>query len=293
MPLTMPITISLLMAAHSAPTSDVTALAKRCATGAATACFEWGLSLDTQGGDPAQAGAAFIRACEGGDMRGCNSAGVMLRQGRGMTRDLPRARRLVKQACDAKLAIGCFNHGAMLASGEGGPGNREEALRLLDLACTAELAPACSAAGALTLEASPVRAQTYFTTACGLNDGEGCYNLAQLLRGKAQARAAFRAYKKACRLKVPAGCNWCGLMAAKGEGVKAQPARAVAWMVEACEGGFPEGCFNAAVAHVKGRGVTRDHQRAGKLFTQACEGGVTEACDLLARQKRRSRPKPQ
>jgi TPR repeat protein len=307
------VTLSLLASLVSAgsPASPVTALEARCAAGSAPACFEAGLRHDE--GSPAQhptqqnaarAAEFFERACVGGDMRGCNSAGVCHRRGHGVTRDPARALELTRRACDGKLAAGCFNLGAMLAEGDGNPRDPAEALRLFDSACTASYGPGCTASGATLLASTPqpsnamtLRAQAYFKRGCGLRDGEGCYNLGQLSRQlDGSSSGALFAYRQACTFGVAAGCNWQGLMLHRGEGGATTPptkkakGQGVRLMERACQGGFHEGCFNAAIAYVKGDGVIKDHQAAGALFTRACEGGVAPACALLKRQKK-SRPR--
>jgi uncharacterized protein len=301
------LTLALLapLVSTESPDASLQMLEKRCTEGAATACFEAGLRYDTGTPKPDAKRAAerFERACDGGDMRGCNSAGVCHRRGHGVVRNAARALALTRRACDAKLAVGCFNLAAMLAEGDGAPRDPAEAVRLFDTACTASYGPACTASGA-TLLATPeppsaavaLKALGYFKRGCGLRDGEGCYNLGQLSRQlDGPTAAALAAYRQACTFRVAAGCNWQGLMLHRGEGsatgtpTKRSKQKGVRLMARACESGFHEGCFNAAIAYVKGDGVRKDHQAAGRLFTQACQGGVAPACAILERQRRKTK----
>ena len=312
--LTAPIILSSLLLslsfAQSASAGDAALadLEARCDAGAATACFEAGLRYEAQqGAAPERISGLFIKACEGGDLRGCNSAGVAYRRGYGLERNPERASALMERACQGKLAAGCFNLAAMLIEGDSGHKDLLRGTTLLERACDAEYGPACSARGALEVsgpEAPHVdnlrAARTYFQRACTLKDSEGCYNLGQVTRSLGEAtHVTYAAYEKACRHGAAAGCNWQGLMLHSGQAGqramrrlsarKAQQ-RGVSLMLKACEAGFPEGCFNAGLAHIKGAGVAKDHQRAGALLTRACEGRVSAACKLLASQKTRKSP---
>ena len=51
----------------------------------------------------------FKKACDGGEMRGCVTLGVMYADGDGVEKDLGKAAQLYKKACDGGEMLGCRN----------------------------------------------------------------------------------------------------------------------------------------------------------------------------------------
>lgn len=56
---------------------------------------------------PSQAVSLYQRACEGGDMLGCENLGVMYQNGGGVPQDEVRARALFQQACAGGQPSAC------------------------------------------------------------------------------------------------------------------------------------------------------------------------------------------
>jgi hypothetical protein len=82
---------------------------------ACTAMGNWYLAhpFSASDGVPQEAGYArvyFEKACNGGDMQGCNNLGRFYENGLGgVERDASYARTLYKQACDAGYSEACTN----------------------------------------------------------------------------------------------------------------------------------------------------------------------------------------
>jgi len=57
----------------------------------------------------AQARTLYQKACDGGDVDGCNWLGVLYEKGRGGARDQEQARALYKKACDGGVGQACTN----------------------------------------------------------------------------------------------------------------------------------------------------------------------------------------
>ena len=62
---------------------------------------------------------SFKKACDGGNMRGCRSLGVMYDNGIGVEKDFSKAAELFKKACNGGEMLGCRNLGIMYDNGNG------------------------------------------------------------------------------------------------------------------------------------------------------------------------------
>jgi hypothetical protein len=77
--------------------------------------------VDGQGGmlRPSIAAYLYRDACEAGNATACTNLGVLYAQGRGVTKDVGRARELYEQGCDDGNATGCVNLGVLYEDGRG------------------------------------------------------------------------------------------------------------------------------------------------------------------------------
>jgi hypothetical protein len=88
---------------------------KACDSGVMLGCTRLALAYvygpDWPAGNPdlAMVNSLFQRACDGGDMLGCADLGYSYESGRGVLRDLFRARDLYQKACLAGFGPGCDN----------------------------------------------------------------------------------------------------------------------------------------------------------------------------------------
>ena len=55
----------------------------------------------------------FKKACDGGEMRGCFNLGIMYEKGNGVEKNFSKAAELYKKACDGGHMRGCYNLGVM------------------------------------------------------------------------------------------------------------------------------------------------------------------------------------
>ena len=104
--------------------------------------FDQGLS-SYKGKQFSQAAKLYLRACDGGERKGCNSLGLMYENGEGVAQDLNRAADLFKRACDAGGSQGCVNLGSMYLRGQGVPKDLDRAADLFKKACDAGLDRGC------------------------------------------------------------------------------------------------------------------------------------------------------
>jgi hypothetical protein len=109
-----------------------------CQSGDARSCYEASVKL-AWSGDMAAAVPGFETACTAGEQSACADLGVALSRGEGVTKDQPRAERLMRAACDAQHAKGCNVLGLMLAES----GRINEAIQPLRSGCSLGHKQAC------------------------------------------------------------------------------------------------------------------------------------------------------
>jgi len=177
----------------------------------------------------------YRRACDGGELRGCNSLGYMLEHALGTpappppvaghrappvpTADFAGAARLYERACDGGLMRGCNNLAALYLRGVGVPdgANPVRARELFMRACEGQNGLGCSNLGQLYelgtgISADVVRASQLYERACELGAGAGCYRLALLYdagrgcgrRRRSRAPAPRRRLHARIRASLPA-----------------------------------------------------------------------------------------
>ncbi|MEZ4339778.1 MAG: tetratricopeptide repeat protein [Sandaracinaceae bacterium] len=93
---------------------------------------------------PGRAHDLFQRACQRGDLLGCNNLGSLLETGQGVRRDVHGAVRHYQTACEGGEARACFNLGRAHERGLlGGQPNPEAASGLYRRACEMGYQAAC------------------------------------------------------------------------------------------------------------------------------------------------------
>ena len=92
---------------------------------------------------------------------------------------------------------------------------------------------------------------------------------------------SLRTLAESCDHDVPAGCTALGTAYVRGDGVAADPIRALSYFEKACSLKDPDGCLRVGVCYHFGIGKVKDDTAAARLYTQACDGGSSEACTRL------------
>ena len=177
--------------------------------------FDQGLS-SYKGKQFSRAAELYLRACDGGERKGCNSLGLMYENGEGVAQDLNRAADLFKRACDAGGSGGCTNLGLMYHHGEGVVKDLNRAADFFGRACDAGGPPGCTGLGLMYQNGEGVaqdlnRAADLFMRACDAGGSQGCVNLGSMyLRGQGVPKDLDRAadlFKKACDAGLDRGCE--------------------------------------------------------------------------------------
>jgi TPR repeat protein/tRNA A-37 threonylcarbamoyl transferase component Bud32 len=281
------------LAAHLKASSRDEAMAsykKACDADGSAGCGKLG-ALQELVNDAPSAVASYTKACENKHPRGCARLGHMLERGRGVARDLSRARTLLDAAC-AEDPSSC----ALLASNmQGRPLPRPDAGTIADLYKKAapHLDKHCRAGGVYAcLELASMRQR-----------GEG---VSQDLAG------ALALFKKACDAGAAEGCTAAAVLALAGHDPAQGPAHALSAMRGLCSAGSLAACNDVAVASLdvsftmredqgdsvlrlacgdavpwgctengaamRAPGVPKDVAGAASLLTSACTGGLATAC---------------
>jgi hypothetical protein len=192
--------------------------------------------------------------CHQGEQNSCYTLGWMYENGRGVPRDLDRARSLYQGACVRRAASGCRGLGWLYTEGIGVPRDMG-------------------------------RGVAFYADACDAGDAESCSNLGHLYgTGEGLPRdydRAFRFSRKGCDGGDPNGCNNLGVLAENGWGVAHDASRAAGHYRQACDGGSARGCTNLGYLLVQGRGVPGDRAQGIELLRRGCAGGSAWGCEKL------------
>jgi TPR repeat protein len=126
------------------------------------------------------------------------------------------------------------------------------------------------------------RAASWFAKAAEQNYPPAQHALARLYlgatdAGKKERAEGVRLMRAAAEAKHPLAQVELGLMHERGQFVKRDSKRAVAWFQRAAAQKFAPGEFLLALALAKGRGIAKDEKAANDWGKRAAEGGYGEA----------------
>jgi hypothetical protein len=136
----------------------------------------------------------------------------MVYEGIGATADPERSFRILEKSCGAPYAPSCMRLAEALLQGRGVPRDLPRARALFRKACDEDDARGCTGWGLVeALDTEPGLAVTPLTRGCTGGDPAGCSALASLYelgRGVTQDRARARAlYARACSDGDPSACG--------------------------------------------------------------------------------------
>jgi len=194
------------------------------------------------------------RRCRAGEAASCARAGVLFRDGRGVTRDPDRAWRLLTSACARGDALGCGALSDLVVSDDGA--RRDTA-----------------------------RAATLARSACDAGDGHGCARLASLCSEKLVYPSAVAAcdrdevdqLRQRAVSKLASRCTGWGaydcftLATIYADG---DPDTARRFASASCRAGDPGGCDQLGLLEQRSGDVIA----ARKLYERACGAGYARAC---------------
>jgi TPR repeat protein len=255
------------------PAKATELLRNACNADEQAACAQ--VAAATEQSDPSAAARVWEKACEAGHARSCASLGKLYEDGRGVAKNVMRARELYKRACERHLWSMCTYLGGMTASG--------------------------GASKAAKKGHSAVSAVALFTAACDHFDLEGCNGLGALYLGghgvTKDAAKAVTLFQRACAGNSTSGCANLGWAYTQGEGIAKDMKRGKNLLDRACADHNDWACERTKVAansdadrcdalagveagecvnqvglayQAGGSGIAKNTKRAAELFEQAC-----------------------
>lgn len=257
-----------------------------CSKGVAAACyvagnlFHEGIGVDR---DLRRSLELSRRACELGDLHGCNNYAVSLGPRASSDATIP----LFRRACDGGVDVACDTLGAHYAKGQGVRKDPALAEALFARGCDGGWGPACANLGVLMSESGnhAVAAQAH-ERACLGGVGPSCsISARQLLDGDltvARRERTFSVASRGCRLSDHRSCNILGVHYEDGIAVAKDPARAASLYGQACAGELGVGCTNLGRLHQAGAGVALNEAEAFEQFKRGCRLGDPGGCALAA-----------
>jgi hypothetical protein len=241
--------------------------------------------------DAQQGRTVLQRACDGGDLEGCERLGSIYASGeRGTTPDQPRGVGLYRRACDGGLAAGCARLALAYRRGAGVEKNLYRSRELLTRACPKDPAACWDLGKAWELgpdgARDDARAEAAYREGCDGGDSGCC---GALKRMKVETSSAAQALK-ACDAGQARQCLLYADMLKTGRGTAQDAASALGFYLRACEGPIGEACVSLGLLLRNGAtGVTADaagateaFKKAVPIFTKECNGKRPEACADLA-----------
>lgn len=193
---------------------------KACDGGDAVGCREMARGDDASGVAMAQ------KACDGGDGEGCALLAARYAEGKGTGKDPMKAGMLYKRACDGGNLKACYSAGTMLASGPGG--NEMMAGFAFQRGCIRQDWASCTGYGRTQYTRDPQAAKRSFESACNFGrDALACSALKVLYGGTTPVMPDIKqeqAAEAACRTGNAYACTTAGILqAGKGMGPMAKP----------------------------------------------------------------------
>jgi TPR repeat protein len=124
---------------------DLAVCERECDAGSGDRCRRLGVSYEFGQGVPKdvkQSIALYERSCDLGNATGCEAAGRMY-EFHAEPKDLTKAASFLKRACDIGWQSGCANYALLLEQGRGVPRDVARAKQLYEGACKAGAGLAC------------------------------------------------------------------------------------------------------------------------------------------------------
>lgn len=267
---------------------------RACEGGFIWSCWAAGWAYESAEGnkrDPVRAAKLLVKACDNGNMGGCNSLGVLLKTGAdGVEPDLERALSLYQKACDGKEMFSCGNLGKMYETGTGVDPDPERAVALFRQVCDSGLMFGCTNLGTMFESGRGVdldrgKAVALYRQACDGGDTQGCNNLGWMYQTNQGEETnlvnSAILYSTACTAGNLSACANLGWLFQNGKGLDQDPTSAARLYQAACDENEMQACNNLGTIYEDGPGVVPDILRAAALYRRACDGGNMNGCTNL------------
>ncbi len=304
--------LACLITIFAGCTDSAAELLLTCEGGNTEACYADALAaLDAARPDHTTARKLLSKACmpvytgrgkpKESHPRACHALGVMVRDGKGGPRDLPRAAELFEIACRDEVADACVDLGQAVYDPPEAAEVEAEPARAVELffnACNAvdpgdadpsglTLARSCDALGRAYEEGKGVengkkdaeRAKELYVKACDAKHASGCVNAGRLAarQGRKGLEEAATLFERGCKLDARYGCFELAELHEEKKLADASPDKAAEFYQKTCNIDPTRGCYEAAQLMEKGL-VEERGGAIESLYNLACEHGNAEAC---------------
>lgn len=182
--------------------------------------------------------------------------------------------------CDADDAVSCRRLAQLTKYGSHGVAQQpDNGDALYQKACALGDASSCQSAG------NTEAAMRLYQAACDNGDGSACYSLAQLRERDGANDQAIALMVQACDLDNARACRALGQRYEGGDGLAADPVKALAFYDKGCALGAVSACHRAGLQYEAGTGTPIDLAKANARFSAACAAKypVDGACNAAIR----------
>ena len=229
----------------------------------------------------------------------CADLAMLVRDGKGGPRDLPRAAELFEIACRGEIAGACVDLGLAVYDPPRGADVTPEPARAVELffngcnqvdpeAAGDPLARACDALGRAYEEGQgvennrkdPSKASDLYIKACDAKHAPGCVHAGRLVMARkvpGKVEDAVALFDHGCRLDARHGGFELAQLHEKKAWKEATPEDASNYYQKTCNIDPTRGCYEAAQLMEKGLVDSREGE-IESLYNLACEHGSAEAC---------------
>ena len=251
--------------------------AKACSLGFQRACVaeaRYYRSNDYGVQDLAKAEFMLSKACDEGEIPGCEDLAEMHYQGITTSPDINLAAALFKRGCDSGgRALSCFNYGLMRQKGQGIRIDHADAIEYYRLGCRKGSDAACiNLAFDYANRAERTIAMGLFRKSCDNGVLLACTNLGEMLRDGdlASQASAAEIFRNACDKDSGDACRSLGQMAQGGNDAAGPKSHAIRYFNKGCDIGDTGSCFNSGLAYLIGLHTHKSPKRAFASFAKGC-----------------------
>ena len=186
--------------------------------------------------------------------------------------------------CAAGSGPACAELGAALATPDSDDSDFERGVVLLEVACGQHTPHACPALarvyGHSTVAANRARARDLATRGCSRGEADACTVMGEIIRAgdRANFPAISQAFRHACQLGDPRGCELFGLVQWDDD-LAGDKVAGLAALERACAGGRLTACHDVGMLRMKD---PRTRDAGWDLIAQNCHRGHVPSCSVAA-----------
>lgn len=231
-------------------------------------------------------GAECTAQCDRGDINSCDVLASMLREGRGVAKDLGAAAARYAVACDSADGIACANLASERYGGNGVRRDLALAAKLYARACDLGEVSACGNLATMRMLGEGVpkdvaAAEALHAHACQAGSAGTCEEIAKALAETDGIRSRAK-FQELCDVDDARACAELARIAFFGEGnTPVDQAAAARFFERACRAGDDRSCVSLGLQYRQATGIAKDDDRATRLFRFACDHGSPDGCASL------------